>query len=182
MEPDCGKQIYKAMLAVLDMHEDSIRLFRDLDRAFLDYESVFGNVVTTELGSSISRGTYLADGLIRLYVRAAKRNRVLGINICFYDTDDPKFLEPIFVVANTVYESDNSDPQERWWRGWEPWNAFLCWAPRRAYGTAMKIEKTESPKTGNRSGIEAITVAAAPLYTITNLKAATDVIDLVGRP
>ncbi|SFS05488.1 hypothetical protein SAMN05421771_1088 [Granulicella pectinivorans] len=177
MENENGKQMGKAIRAVLDMHADCIKLLRDLDKALPEYESLLGNVVALNMGSSISRRAYLAEGLIRLYVRKGDSSRVLGVNLCFYDENDPTFIEPIMAVANTQYLVGPADTQEKLKRGWDPWYAFLAWAPERLYGEAITIDKP-----AKRSSIEKTIVAATPLYAIKSLAAATRLIDLVGRP
>jgi hypothetical protein len=173
METDYGKQMGKALRAVRDMHDDCIRLIHDLDKALNGYESLMGNVVTLGLGSAIYKRTYLAEGLIRLYRRKSKEDHVLGVNICFYD--DLRVVEPIFIVANIHYFA--GVPEENTKKGWDPWFAFLEWSPERTFNKALSIEKPSK-----RPNIELVTVAAAPLYTILNLEAATHLIDMVGRP
>jgi hypothetical protein len=175
MDSNYGKQMGKAIWAVLDMQDDCIRLFHDLDKAFPEYRSLYGNIVTLNQGSSIARRQYIAEGLIRLYVRAGREERVLGINICFFD--DAKLEEPIFVAANTRYRTNTPDGREKLEMGWDPWYAFLKWSPNRVYGTPVTLENPSK-----RSSLEQVTVAAAPLYSITSLEAALQVIDLVGRP
>jgi hypothetical protein len=179
MEADYGKQMGKAIRAVLEMHADCIRLFHDMDKALDDYESLLGNVVALNQGTTIGRREFIAEGLIRLYVRKGSEDRVLGVNICFYDQNDKKFVEPIIVVANIRYLPSSSDPQEKLKKVWDPWHAFLSWIKpdQRIYGEAITIEKPSK-----RPSVEQITVAAAPLYTITSLKAAMQLVDLVGRP
>jgi hypothetical protein len=119
------------------------------------------------------------EGLIRLYVRKGNEERLLGVNICFYDQNDSKFIEPIFVVANVSYLPAPSDPQEKLRRGWDPWYAFLEWShpDQRIYGKAISMGRPSK-----RQNIEQVTVTAAPLYTINSLKAAMQLVDLVGRP
>jgi len=176
MSNDYGKQMAEAMTAIRGMHSDCVRLFRDLDRNLSSYESLYGNVVTLNLGSSISRQVYLAEGLIRLYIPRGNEQQVLGINICFFDENDSAFVEPLFVAANTRYVTATSDPQEKIRKGWDPWNAFLDWSPQRLYSQPILIEK---PK---RASVERVTVAAAPLYSVATLTDALSIIDMVGRP
>ncbi len=175
METSYGKQIGKAIRAVLDMHEDCIRLFHDLDKAFPEYRSVYGNIVTLNQSSSISRRQYVTEVLIRLYARPGGEEQILGLNICFHD--GAKLEEPIFVAANTRYRTSARDAREKMAIGWDPWDAFLNWSPQRVYGTPVTIEHPSK-----RSPIEQVTVAAAPLYSITSLSAALELIGLVGRP
>jgi hypothetical protein len=177
MSADYGKQMAQAMMAIRGMHSDCVRLFRDLDRTLSSYESLYGNVVTLNLGSSISRQVYLAEGLIRLYVPKGKEQQMLGINICFFDENDNTLVEPLFVAANVRYISATSDPQEKTRKGWDPWSAFLAWSPERVYGQPILIENP--PK---RPSIERVIVAAAPLYSVVALEDALAIVDLVGRP
>ncbi len=113
MDAEYGKQMGRAIRAVLDMHADCVKLLSDLDKTLVEYESIFGNVVALNQGITISRRAYIAEGLIRLYARRSDADRVLGINICFYDENDPEFVEPILVVANTRYQTKTADPQEK---------------------------------------------------------------------
>jgi hypothetical protein len=175
MESNYGKQMGKAIRAVLDMQDDCIRLFHDLDKAFSEYRSLNGNIVAPDQGSSIARRQYIAAGLIRCYVRTGREEQVLGINICFYG--DAKLEEPIFVAANTRYRTSTPDAREKLEMAWDPWYAFLRWSEHRVYGTPVVIENPSK-----RSTIEQVTVAAAPLYSITSLEAALQIVDLVGRP
>ncbi len=177
MEISPGSQIVLAMKSIVKMHSDCIKLFEDLDKSMLGFKSFYNNVVTLELGSSMSARRYLAEGLIRLYFRPGDENEFLSVNICFYDLNDPRFVEPIFVVARITYEPMAVDQREKLKRGWDPWYAFLSWIPERRYGEAVTIQR---PK--KRDTIETITVAAAPLFTIRTLESAVALIDLVGRP
>jgi hypothetical protein len=179
MEADYGRQMGMAIRAVLEMQADCVRLIHDMDKALNNYESLLGNVVTLGQGNTIGRRAYLSQGLIRLYVRRGIEERLLGVNICFFDQNDSKFVEPIFVVANVAYLPGPSDPQEKLKRGWDPWYAFLAWASpdQRTYDKAITIEKPLK-----RPNIEHVTVAAAPLYTISSLDAAMRLVDRVGRP
>src|SRR5665213_1218090 len=163
MDADYGQQMGKAIRAVLEMQEDCIKLFHDMDKALDDYVSLLGNVVALDLGISMARRAYLAKSLARLYIRKGNEDRVLGANICFYDQSDKKFVEPVFVVANIRYIPGPSDPQEKLKRGWDPWNVFLNWVPpdQRIYGKAITIAELSK-----RPNIEQVTVAAAPLYSM----------------
>jgi hypothetical protein len=71
----------------------------------------------------------LAVVLARLYLRKQHENQVLGINLCFYDRNGSKFEEPIFIAANTRYQLGILD--DKFKRGWDPWEAFLKWSPKR---------------------------------------------------
>lgn len=177
MSVEYGKQMAEAMSAVRGMHSDCIRLFRDLDRELSGYDSLYGNIVTLNLGSSISRQVYLAEGLIRLYVPRGNEQEMLGINICLFDENDSAFVEPLFVAANIRYTSATSDPQEKTRKGWDPWYAFLDWSPQREFRKAMVIEKPLK-----RPSIERVTVAGAALYSVVTLEDALALVDLVGRP
>jgi hypothetical protein len=175
MESNYGKQMGNAIQAVLDMQDDCIRLFHDLDKALPEYRSLYGNVVTWDIASSITRRQYFAKNLIRLYVRAGREEQALGINICFYD--DEKLEEPIFVAANTRYRTIPPSEKEKNARGWDPGSAFLKWTEARAYRMRVTIKNPSK-----RSEIEQAIVAAAPLYSITTVESALQIIDLVGRP
>jgi hypothetical protein len=177
MEDNPGKQMVLAMKAVANMHSDCIKLFEDLDKAFPSLKSFYNNVVTLELGSSMSVRCYLAAGLIRLYHEPRNEAEFLSVNICFFDPNDPRFTEPLFVVARISYEPGPIDQKEKLKRGWDPWYAFLSWAPDRKLGEAMPIDR---PK--QREAIEQVTVAAAPLLNIHTLADALNLVNLVGGP
>ena len=177
MGADYGKKMTEAMTAVRGKHADCIRLFRDLDRSLSSYESLYGNVVTLNLGSSISRQSYIAEGLIRLYAPKSNEQQVIGVNICFYDQNDPSLLEPLFVAARTQYMTGASDPQEKLRKGWDPWYAFLDWSPQRVYNQVITIERP-----AKRPSIDKVFVAATPLYSVITLEAALAVVDLIGHP
>lgn len=178
MGAEYGKQMGLAIRAVLDMQADCIKLIQDMDRALGDYTSYYGNVVTLNLGSSISKRTYLAEGLIRLYVRPGREERILGLNICFYDQNDRRFTEPIFVIADITYLQGHADPTEKLKRGWDPWYLFLAWgAADRPYHKRQTITKPVK-----RPHIEQAVVVAAPLYDIVSLEAAMSLIEFATRP
>ncbi len=177
MADEPGLQMDRAMKAVIKMHGDCIKLFHDLDAAMSGFDSYFGNVVTQQLGSSINNRKYIADGLIRTYYRPSDESQMLGVNVCFYDLNDPRFVEPMLVVANLSYQPMTVDQGEKYLRGWDPWFAFLSWNKDRKYREAIRIER---PK--KRGTIEHVVVAAAPLFSISNLQTALEVVDLVGRP
>jgi hypothetical protein len=175
MENNPGKQMVLAMKAVANMHSDCIKLFEDLDKAVPSLRSFYNTVVTLELGSSMSARQYLAEGLIRLYHAPHNEAEFLSVNICFFDFNDPRFTEPLFVVARISYEPGAVDQKEKLKRGWDPWYAFLSWAPERKLGEAITLDR---PK--QREAIERITVAAVPLLNIHTSADAVALIDLVG--
>lgn len=177
MEDSPGKQMMLAMKAVANMHSDCIKLFEDLDKALDGLKSFYNNVVTLELGSSMSARTYLAEGLIRLYHSQGNEAEFLSINVCFFDLKDVRFTEPVFVVARISYEPGLIDQNEKLTRGWDPWRAFFSWAPERDYGRAITIER---PK--QREAIEKVIVVATPLLKIHTIADALTLIHVVGRP
>jgi len=178
MEDNPGKQMVLAMKAVANMHSDCIKLFEDLDKAFPSLKSFYNTVVTLELGSSMSAHRYyLAEGLIRLYHEPHNEAEFLSVNICFFDLNDPRFTEPLFVVARISYEPVAIDQKEKLKRGWDPWYAFLSWAPDRKLGEAMPIDR---PK--QREAIEKVIVAAAKLLDIHTIADALTLVNLVGGP
>jgi hypothetical protein len=166
-----------AMKAVYKMHSDCIKLFEDLDKSLNGFKSLYNHVVTFGLGNSMVSSRFVADGLTRLYSRPGNNTDFLGVNICFYDVNDPQFVEPILVAAKISYEPDTMEPAEKLKRCWDPWFAFLEWAPTRSYYEAMTINRPSK-----RGTIEEITVAAVPLFNITSLESALALIDIVGRP
>ena len=175
MENSPGKQMVLAMTAVANMHSDCIKLFEDLDKAIPSLKSFYNTVVTLDLGSSMSARQYLAEGLIRLYHAPHNEADFLSVNICLFDINDPRFTEPLFVVARINYEPGAVDQKEKLKRGWDPWYAFLSWVPERKLGEAMTLDR---PK--QRKAIERITVAAVPLLDVHTITDATALIDLVG--
>lgn len=177
MEDNPGKQMVLAMKAVANMHSDCIKLFEDFDKAFPNLKSFYNNVVTLELGSSMSLRSYLAGGLIRLYHEPHNEAEFLSVNICFFDLSDPRLTEPLFVVARISYEPGTIDQKEKLKRGWDPWYAFLSWVPDRKLGEAITIDR---PK--QRETIEKVTVAAAPLLNIHTIAEALTLVNLVGGP
>jgi len=177
LEHTPGEQMMFAMKAVANMQSDCIQLFEDLDKALPGLKSFYNTVVTLDLGYTMSARRYLAEGLIRLYHSPENDAEFLSINICFFDLNDPRFTEPIFVVARISYEPTSVDQKEKTKRGWDPWYAFLSWSPERKYGEPVTIER---PK--QREAIEKIAVIAAPLLTINSIDDAIALIDKVGRP
>jgi len=177
MVDDPGIQMDRAMKAVIKMHGDCIKLFNDLDAAMEGFESYFGNVVTQQLGSSVNNRKYIADGLIRFYSRAKNETDMLGFNVCFYDLNDPKFVEPLLVVAHIAYQPMSVDPTEKYQRGWDPWYAFLSWNKEKKFHSPIRIERPRK-----RGTIEHVTVAAAPLFSINSVEAALSLAEMVGKP
>jgi hypothetical protein len=175
MNSETGKQMASAIQAVLHMHSDCTKLLLDLDKSLRDYRPLFGNVVTSDLGSSISRRTFIASGLFRHYFRNDDQTQVLGVNVCFF-TNDGKFTEPLFIVARLSYYASASGP-ERLDRGWDPWYAFLDWNPERKFNAAIFLDGPL--KNGS---VERVALAACPLLSVSSLEVANGLIDLVGRP
>ncbi len=170
-----GQRMGQALLAVLQMQADSVKLLRDLDKRLQGYETLLGNVATLNLGSSINRNSFIAEALLRQYSKDGKWGDVLGVNICYFDSAKPSRLpEPIFVAAHLRYSNPNPDPQQKQLRPWDPWYAFLEWSANQTFRTALTLEppfKTES--------LEAVTVAAIPLFEVTSLDVAAGLIELV---
>jgi len=177
MGTEQGKQLGIALKAVLEMQSDCTKLIEDLDKFMMGYRSLYGSVVTLDLGSTIGRRTYVAEGLIRLYARPEEDARVLCINICFYDRNDPKFEEPILVAANISYQPAPPDQTEKLKRGWDAWHSFLDWAPERIYDQPITLARP--PK---RPTIETVTLAATPLFGVKNIDDVKKLVELVGRP
>jgi len=177
MEPSPGKQMGLAMRAVANMHSDCLKLFSDLDKNYPALKSFYGNHVTMDMGRTIGRRMYLAEGLIRLYHLPNRLADFLSINICFFDLKDPKFSEPLFVVARICYEEGAVEKSEQLRRGWDPWFGFLSWAPERKLGEAISLENPRQ-----REAIEKMTLAAMPLMEIHAVSDATALVTLVGGP
>lgn len=168
MESDYGKQMSSAISAVLEMQEDCIRLFRDLDKALKDLVPLLGTAVTTGMGTTINKKElYIAQYLFRLYSPPKAKHRVLGVNICFHDHPKRRFPEPLFIAANTEYDAAAAEA-ELLQRAWDPWSAYLDWNSDKAWGKSITV-------TPQRSSILKITVAAVPLYSINTIEAAVGV-------
>ena len=177
MSNEAGVRMCLAMEAVVHLHQDCIKLINDIDKHMQGYQSYYDNTVTQGLGSAISNRRYLADGLMRFYYRTNDLSKMLGVNVCFFDLDDPKFIEPIFVVANLTYERADVDYAEKYRRAWDPWYSFLNWAPERVYGQPISLT---APK--GRENITTVTLAAIPLYDVKTAAAAIALVDMVGKP
>lgn len=177
MANDQGEQMLMAVKAVIGMHKDSIKLLEDLDKEMRGFVSFYGNTVTLDLGSALYKRRYVAEGLIRLYVRSPQANEMLGVNICFENGEDPHFTEPVLVIARITYDPGNIDQKEKLDRGWDPWYAFLEWAPERKYKERIIVNRP--PK---RPRIEEAILAAIPLFSVHDIEQARDLISLVGKP
>lgn len=177
MTDDYGKRIGSAIKAVVQMQADSIRLLRDLDRDFQGYKVLLGNVVTLHLGNSINNASFLADGFFRHYSPDATWGRSLVATICFFDLRKPERLpEPVFVAANIEYLNPEPDATEKLKRAWDGWYGFVEWAQNRDFHRQMIVDCPSQREIGK------MILAAAPLYSITTIEAATKLVDLVGRP
>lgn len=171
------KQMLMAVKAVIGMHEDSIKLLEKFDKEMPGFVSLFGDAVTLDLGSSLSKRKYVAESLVRLYVHSTHANEMLGVNICFENGDGPDFTEPVLVIARITYAPGITDQKELLDRGKDPWHAFHDWAPERKY--MKRIALVRPPK--RPSIVEAI-VAAIPLFSVHTIEQAKDLISLVGKP
>ena len=85
-----------------------------------------------------------------------------------------RLSEPIFVAANILYRTAAASASKI---AWDPWFAFLDWAPDPIFEAAIDIK---SPS--KRDDVELVRVVAPPLFSIGSLGAATRLIDMVGRP
>ena len=176
MPTEKGVQMASAIRAVLEMQSDCIRLFHDLDKTLSDLHPLLGNLVTSWVGTSInSQQLYVAQYLFRIYAPHGKKDRILGVNVCFHDQPKRLFPEPIFVVANTSYIPEPPTREEELTRAFDPWSAYLDWAQDKSFGRALEVEPF-------RPTIQKIVIAAEPLFSITSLDAALHTIGLVGRP
>jgi hypothetical protein len=80
-----GQQMTAALSAVRQMHRDSSRLLRDLDRFLAGFKPVFGSFATTDLSYDIKKGDYMAAGLLRHWVHSESPSEVIAVNIVFWD-------------------------------------------------------------------------------------------------
>ena len=177
MVDENGLRIGAALQAVLQMQADSVKLLRDLDRGLQGYKSLFGNYVTSGIGSSINTQAFLADGMFRHYSVDGKWGRSLAATICFFDLKRPERLpEPVFVAANLDYIDPSPDPNEKQKRAWDAWYAYVEWAPDRKFNEIIVLENPEQ-----RESLTRVEFVAAPLYSITNLDVATSLIDRLSK-
>jgi hypothetical protein len=176
MATEQGQSMYKAIKAVISMQADCIKLIEDLEKDKLSgLQPFYGTVVALDLGTALYRRRYVAQVIARMYLRDACQTEMLGLNCCFYDFDNPAFVEPILVAARLTYRQKVVDAGERNLRGWDPWYAFLVWNKEKKYNSPITIENPQK-----RDTVERVIVAAAPLFSINNLEAASALVDLVG--
>lgn len=172
METERGKLMGIAIRAMLEMQADCIRLFRDLDKALDGMRPLLDNLVTTNLGSSINaKQLFLAEYLFRLYAPVGQDHRVLGLNACFHNHPKRFFAEPLFLAANVLYDPAKPDRPEQIQRAWDPWSAYFDWSTDRTIGKVLEV----APQRGT---IQKIVVIAAPLYSLTSIE---DAMNLVNR-
>ena len=177
MVDEAGLRMGAALRAVLQMQADSVKLLRDLDRGLQGYKSLFGNYVTSGIGSSINTQGFLADGMFRHYSVDGKWGRSLAATICFFDLKRPeRLLEPVFVAANLEYIDPDPDPGEKQKRAWDAWYAYVEWAPGRKFNEVIILDNPEQ-----RESLARVEFVAAPLYSITDLQVATSLLDRLSK-
>ena len=157
MENEAGKQMTGALSAVRKMHSDCSRLLRDIDRELDGYRSVYASIATMDLSYDVKSGLYMAEGLLRHYVKGVSPTEVIAIKIAFFE---PSIIEPLFIIAKIQYLSPLETAPDRN-KAWDPWDAFLKWTPER------KLEEPILLQGPLKKGlISNMALLAVPLFSI----------------
>ena len=161
-ETDYGKKMGQALKAVATMHSQVSQLLSDCDSLFPDYESVFGNIVTSELTRHVKANFWMAEGVYRYWFRQGQS--LLGVTAMFHEWE-AKLEQPLFVVGCIDYLDITSQNVKQRCTGWHLWWAVMDWAPQPPrLGEVIDLSDPDG-----KGAIQNMRLIAVPLFQIENL-------------
>lgn len=171
MGTDYGKRIEQAILAVHQMHEDTVKLIRTIDKT-VGRAPILEKI--TDAGKfKIDGPVWMVEGMYRHYPIKDKPDVAEGLNVAF--SNHPRLQEPLLIAGRVEYEFSDGASLEQTLREnehcWDFWYAFLRWQGRRTFNEVIELTKPQPY-------IHWIRVVAVPFYGI---QSAQSVLDLLMR-
>lgn len=172
-DTDYGKKMGQALKAVATMHSQVSRLLSDCDSLFPDYESVFGNIVTSELTYHVKADFWMAEGVYRYWFK--QDQSVVGITAMFHQWEG-KLEQPLLVVGCIDYLDVTSQNVRQRCNGWHLWYAAMEWSPQPV-GLGEVIELSDPDGKGTIQNMKLIIV---PLFQIESLDDVSTLFKRIG--
>src|SRR6266849_3876316 len=105
MDDDYGRKVGQAIQAVLQLHSDIGRLFRELDsNEYKEWEPIFGSLVTKNGPKDVKKGLLMPYFVFRYYRKKANPSLVEGVT-CQFFKGSASLNEPQFLVSQVQYKS-----------------------------------------------------------------------------
>src|SRR5882724_11554288 len=144
MDTEYGKRIEQALLAVHQMHEDTVKLIRTVDKSM--GRGPILERITDAAKFTINGPIWMVQGMYRHYPVKDRLNMAEGLNVAFRDPN-PKFQEPTLIVGPVEYELSDGASLEQTLREnehcWDFWYAFLRWQSRRDFNELIELTKPQ---------------------------------------
>jgi hypothetical protein len=156
-----GEKVALALRAVLQLHSDTSKFLVDYDnmRVGLGWNSVFGNVATSSISTTVRAEWWMAEGVYRYYVKAPAVDLVEGLLVSFFHVPQ-KSKEPLLLVAQIKYQAAADSSIRDVCKQWEIWELYYKRNDRQ------ELEKVIAFGSLDDGRIEWARVLAVPLYSI----------------
>jgi len=105
MDENYGEKVGRAIRAVMQLHADIARLFRELDDAeYGGWDSVFGSGITKNVPKDVKKSWWMPYFMFRYYRRPEAPSLVEGIT-CLFFQGNTALKEPMLLVSQVRYGS-----------------------------------------------------------------------------
>lgn len=103
MGEDYGEKVGRAIRAVMQLHADIARLFRELDDAeYRGWDPVFGSGITKDVPKDIKKSWWMPYFMFRYYRSPEDPSLVEGVTCVFFE-GNAALREPMLLVSQVRY-------------------------------------------------------------------------------
>jgi hypothetical protein len=169
-----GKSVGTALKIVRQLHWDTMRLLTDFDGLMVGWKSAFGNTVTSAMGTTLSHGFWMAEGVYRYYVSPTVPTEVQGVTVAFEDYSR-RIDEPLFLAAAIVYHVEPAQDILAACHPWDIWELYFDKSAKRELGRVIDYNDPYPQR------IKRARVITVPLYTIESVEDAHRLLDEVRK-
>ncbi len=165
MTTEYGRKVAGALRAVRQLHSDTSKLLVDFDSKRLrdGWTSVFGNTATSGQTAVVETSYWMAEMVFRYYVKPPLLDLAECAAVSFFHSKG-KSEEPLLLVAQIKYQLPSGTAMKDFCRLWDIWYLFFDW------NHDQNLEKVISIASADRGRIEWARVLAVPLYSITRVE------------
>lgn len=176
MSTEYGEKLALALRAVWQLHSDTGKFLVDFDnkRVGIGWNSMFGNVATSSISTTLTAECWMAEGVYRYYVQAPALDLVEGLLVSFFHSQQ-KSKEPLLLVAQIKYRVAAGSSIKDVCKAWDIWYLYYDWNDRQ------DLERVISFGSLDDGRIEWAKVLAVPLYSIKRVEDADQLMAQVRR-
>ena len=169
MDEDYGKKVGQAIQAVLNLHADIGRLFRELDsNEYKGWQSIFGSFVTKNVPKDVKKPWWMPYFVYRYYRKEKDPALVEGVTCCFF-RGSQALTEPQFLVSQVQYKKPGHCGA---------WDVLKLYEAKEGEVEAGKVISIAGEEEGT---IQSARLLVVPVYSIGDRKQVTDLIEQVRQ-